>query len=63
MHKYTEHYTTQSQDKQTNIDDTRTYTQNIFTKQVRKGLMPQEDIEMNLDMFIQGKNEEDRTKQ
>ena len=26
-----------------------------FTKQVRKGLMPQEDIEMNLDMFIQGK--------
>ena len=27
-----------------------------FAKQVRKGLMHQEDIEINLDMFIQGKN-------
>ena len=32
-----------------------------FAKQVRKGFMYQEDIEMNLDMFIQAKNQEDQT--
>ena len=34
-----------------------------FAKQVMKGLVYQGDIEMNLDMFIQGKNEENKTKQ